>query len=75
MVLPHVSGWGEDGAREWLEGMAENAVDSAHFRFVHNTASVPTLDSYEPGFPISTMRSVVALSAKICAARSRPTYR
>ena len=40
----------------WQE-MAENGVDSAHFRFVHNTATVPQLDSYETGFPIAAMRS------------------
>ena len=40
----------------WQE-MAENGVDSAHFRFVHNTATVPQLDSYETGFPSASMRS------------------
>jgi len=40
----------------WQE-MAENGVDSAHFRYVHNTATVPELDSYETGFPSSAMRS------------------
>ncbi|MGI8663618.1 MAG: Rieske 2Fe-2S domain-containing protein [Acidimicrobiales bacterium] len=40
----------------WQE-MAENGVDAAHFRFVHNTASVPELESYETGFPESQMRS------------------
>jgi nitrite reductase/ring-hydroxylating ferredoxin subunit len=40
----------------WQE-MAENGVDSAHFRYVHNTATVPELDSYETGFPVSAMRS------------------
>jgi 3-ketosteroid 9alpha-monooxygenase subunit A len=40
----------------WQE-MAENGVDSAHFRFVHNTATVPELDAYETGFPTASMRS------------------
>lgn len=40
----------------WQE-MAENAVDSAHFRFVHNTATVPEIESYESGFPRSVMKS------------------
>ncbi len=40
----------------WQE-MAENGVDSAHFRFVHNTADVPQVQSYETGFPESQMRS------------------
>ncbi len=40
----------------WQE-MAENGVDSAHFRFVHNTAEVPEMESYETGFPGSDMRS------------------
>jgi hypothetical protein len=31
--------------------MAENGVDSAHFRFVHNTAEVPVMESYETSFP------------------------
>jgi phenylpropionate dioxygenase-like ring-hydroxylating dioxygenase large terminal subunit len=41
----------------WQE-MAENGVDSAHFRYVHNTAEVPELESYDTDtFPISQMRS------------------
>ncbi len=40
----------------WQE-MAENGVDAAHFRFVHNTATVPELESYETSFPVSQMRS------------------
>lgn len=40
----------------WQE-MAENGVDSAHFRYVHNTAEVPELESYETSFPGSEMRS------------------
>ena len=31
--------------------MAENAVDSAHFRYVHDTAAVPVLEEYTTGFP------------------------
>ncbi len=30
----------------WQE-LAENGVDSAHFRYVHNTAEVPELEKYE----------------------------
>jgi phenylpropionate dioxygenase-like ring-hydroxylating dioxygenase large terminal subunit len=40
-----------------LQEMAENAVDTAHFRYVHNTATVPRLDSYETAFPVAAMRS------------------
>ena len=41
----------------WQE-MAENGVDSAHFRFVHNTAEVPELETYDTStFPFSEMRS------------------
>src|SRR4030095_9448483 len=40
-----------------VQEMAENAVDSAHFRYVHNTAEVPTLESYDTGFPEAVMRS------------------
>ena len=41
----------------WQE-MAENGVDSAHFRYVHNTAEVPELESYDTDtFPYSQMRS------------------
>jgi phenylpropionate dioxygenase-like ring-hydroxylating dioxygenase large terminal subunit len=40
----------------WQE-MAENGVDAAHFRYVHNTATVPELQEYETGFPESQMRS------------------
>jgi phenylpropionate dioxygenase-like ring-hydroxylating dioxygenase large terminal subunit len=40
----------------WQE-MAENAVDSAHFRFVHNTATVPEIETYEVGFPEAITKS------------------
>ncbi len=40
----------------WQE-LAENGVDAAHFRYVHNTEEVPILDSYEATFPVSKMRS------------------
>jgi 3-ketosteroid 9alpha-monooxygenase subunit A len=41
----------------WQE-MAENAVDSAHFRYVHNTDVVPEIESYEPDGYNAHMRSV-----------------
>jgi 3-ketosteroid 9alpha-monooxygenase subunit A len=40
----------------WQE-LAENGVDSAHFRYVHNTEIVPTLDSYETDGFVGHMRS------------------
>ena len=40
-----------------IQEMAENGVDSAHFRYVHNTAEVPVMESYETGFPMSQMKS------------------
>jgi phenylpropionate dioxygenase-like ring-hydroxylating dioxygenase large terminal subunit len=40
----------------WQE-MQENAIDSAHFRFVHNTATVPEIEEYVCGFPEATTRS------------------
>jgi nitrite reductase/ring-hydroxylating ferredoxin subunit len=40
-----------------LQEMAENAVDSAHFRFVHNTATVPEIESYDTGFPQAVSKS------------------
>ncbi len=40
----------------WQE-MSENAVDSAHFRFVHNTATVPTIEEYTTGFPEAVTKS------------------
>jgi phenylpropionate dioxygenase-like ring-hydroxylating dioxygenase large terminal subunit len=40
-----------------LQEMAENAVDSAHFRYVHNTATVPEIESYETGFPEAISKS------------------
>ena len=30
-----------------IQEMAENAVDSAHFRYVHNVAEVPVIEKYE----------------------------
>jgi nitrite reductase/ring-hydroxylating ferredoxin subunit len=41
----------------WQE-MAENAVDSAHFRYVHNTDVVPEIEEYETDGPHARMRSV-----------------
>lgn len=43
-------------AAPWQD-LAENGVDSAHFRFVHNTEEVPVLDSYETDGPRTRMRS------------------
>ncbi len=40
----------------WQE-LAENGVDSAHFRYVHNTAEVPVLELYETDGPLAKMRS------------------
>ena len=44
-------------SRPPVQEMAENAVDSAHFRYVHNTATVPSLEEYTTGFPDAVMRS------------------
>lgn len=43
-------------AAAWQE-LAENGVDSAHFRYVHHTAEVPVLELYEPNGPLAKMRS------------------
>lgn len=40
-----------------IQEMGENTVDAAHFRYVHNTATVPTIEQYVTGFPEATMRS------------------
>lgn len=40
----------------WQE-LAENGVDSAHFRYVHNTDVVPQLDSYDTDGFVANMRS------------------
>ena len=40
----------------WQE-LAENGVDSAHFRYVHHTEEVPELESYVMDGPFSHMRS------------------
>jgi hypothetical protein len=42
---------------DWQE-MAENSVDSAHFRYVHNTDIVPEIEEYETDGPQARMRSV-----------------
>ncbi|MGB2756298.1 MAG: Rieske 2Fe-2S domain-containing protein [Acidimicrobiia bacterium] len=41
----------------WQE-IAENSVDSAHFRFVHNTDEVPEVVLYEQEGPLARMRSI-----------------
>lgn len=38
--------------------LGENAVDSAHFRYVHNTAEVPEITSYVTDGPVAEMKSV-----------------
>lgn len=45
-----------DIAAPWQD-LAENGVDAAHFRYVHNTEEVPVLDSYETDGPMYRMRS------------------
>ena len=49
--------------REYLvhapwQDLAENGVDSAHFRYVHHTEEVPELESYETDGPFTKMRSI-----------------
>jgi phenylpropionate dioxygenase-like ring-hydroxylating dioxygenase large terminal subunit len=41
-----------------IQELAENQVDSAHFRFVHNTATVPEIEKYETDGHVAVMRSV-----------------
>jgi phenylpropionate dioxygenase-like ring-hydroxylating dioxygenase large terminal subunit len=38
--------------------LAENSVDGPHFRYVHNTETVPEIQSYETDGYVSRMRSV-----------------
>jgi nitrite reductase/ring-hydroxylating ferredoxin subunit len=40
------------------QDLAENGVDSAHFRYVHHTEEVPELESYEMDGPRTKMRSI-----------------
>lgn len=40
-----------------IQEMAENAVDSAHFRYVHNVAEVPVIEKYESDGHRATMLS------------------
>lgn len=42
----------------FIQEMAENAVDSAHFHYVHNVADVPVIERYEPIGPMAYMESV-----------------
>ncbi len=55
-------GWSETITRvipipaAWQE-IAENSVDLAHFRFVHNTDLVPTARSYETDGPLAHVRT------------------
>jgi nitrite reductase/ring-hydroxylating ferredoxin subunit len=41
----------------WQE-IAENQVDSAHFRYVHNTDQVPEVTLYETDGPLARIRSI-----------------
>ncbi len=55
--------WSDTTTREipipaaWQE-IAENSVDLAHFRYLHNTDSVPEARSYETEGPIARVRTV-----------------
>jgi len=40
-----------------IQEMAENAVDSAHFRYVHNVAEVPVIERYEQDGHVAVMES------------------
>ncbi|MCU1454356.1 MAG: ring-hydroxylating dioxygenase, large terminal subunit [Acidimicrobiales bacterium] len=40
-----------------IQEMAENSVDSAHFRYVHHTAEVPEIERYETDGHVAEMRS------------------
>jgi 3-ketosteroid 9alpha-monooxygenase subunit A len=40
------------------QDLAENGVDSAHFRYVHHTEEVPELVGYETDGPVARMRSI-----------------
>jgi phenylpropionate dioxygenase-like ring-hydroxylating dioxygenase large terminal subunit len=40
------------------QDLAENGVDSAHFRYVHHTEEVPELVSYEQDGPFTKMKSI-----------------
>ena len=45
-----------------LQELAENQVDTAHFRFVHGATAVPQISSYETGFPCAEMSASQLLS-------------
>ena len=56
-------GWSELVGRSFIipspwQDIAENSVDSAHFRYVHNTDAVPEVEVYETDGARYTMRSV-----------------
>ena len=56
-------GWSDTTTRSveipaaWQE-IAENSVDLAHFRYLHNTDSVPEARSYETDGPVARVRTV-----------------
>ena len=56
-----------------VQEMGENAVDSAHFRYVHNTATVPEIEHYETDGHRSIMKSRAALPHP--AGRGRRAHR
>ena len=46
------------GVSAACQEMAENSVDGPHFRYVHNTAIVPEIQSYDVDGPRTRMRSI-----------------
>jgi nitrite reductase/ring-hydroxylating ferredoxin subunit len=64
-ALPELEdpGWSGPVRREHTvqahaQELGENAVDSAHFRYVHNVAEVPEIASYVTEGPVAEMRSL-----------------
>ena len=56
------AGWSDDMRASFdlettCQEITEQTVDSAHFRYVHDTATVPVLESYETSFPEAVMHS------------------
>ncbi|MBX7160141.1 MAG: Rieske (2Fe-2S) protein [Acidimicrobiia bacterium] len=65
--LPKIPEASDAGFSDWYrrrwkirtspQEMAENSVDSAHFRWVHGTVNVPAIEEVEDGFPLMRVKS------------------
>jgi nitrite reductase/ring-hydroxylating ferredoxin subunit len=54
-----------------VQELSENAVDAPHFRILHNTSTVPVIESFTTGFPEAVLLSAHEFPTPVGAATGR----